>query len=246
MLSPNVKYFLQNIRSKLNHITGLDVSFYDLSHPFARLVRVLKHHEISVVLDIGAHTGQYAAHLRRNGYAGTIHSFEPLSSAFQILNQRSKKDKLWFSHQIALGDSDSEESINISGNLASSSFLEMTSVHTSAVQTSSYVGTELAKVRKLDSIFSSIVGTNHKVFMKMDTQGMEEKILRGATNSLQYIDFIQAESSFVTLYQGEMLFIDFVQLMSEKGFQLRGVEQAFSDEVSGLGFQCDALFQKKS
>jgi 2-polyprenyl-3-methyl-5-hydroxy-6-metoxy-1,4-benzoquinol methylase len=40
---------------------------------------------INVVLDVGAGGGDYGRWLRRNGYAGRIASFEPVSDSFQRL-----------------------------------------------------------------------------------------------------------------------------------------------------------------
>ena len=43
----------------------------------SHLVRLLNHHQITTVLDVGAHRGEFARALRREGYRGAIHSFEP-------------------------------------------------------------------------------------------------------------------------------------------------------------------------
>jgi len=49
-----------------------------------QLRNLLSHHQIDLVLDVGANSGQYASHLFDVvGFQGRIVSFEPLSSAHE-------------------------------------------------------------------------------------------------------------------------------------------------------------------
>ncbi len=246
LLSADMRYRLQDLRSAINRLSGIDISAYDNSHPFARLIRVLRTHGITTVLDVGANTGQYAGHIRRNGFRGRIHSFEPLSEAFAVLQRRAAKDPLWTCHRYALGDKEMQTTIHISGNLASSSLLPMTSAHTDAVGHSAYTGEEQIEVKTLDSVLPQLCDSSERVFLKIDAQGFEEQILCGAEKSLSRLDFIQAELSFITLYDGEVLFGDFVQRMENRGYRIAGIDQSFTNDETGIGYQCDALFMRRS
>src|SRR5271163_4949912 len=104
---------------------GLRVS---ADRPFrnpARLI-ALKAAELGArtMLDVGANSGQFARELRREGYAGTIVSFEPLSQAHADLARAASRDSHWtVMPRMALGDAAGRAAINVSRNLASSSLL---------------------------------------------------------------------------------------------------------------------------
>ena len=71
---------------------GLEVHKYSaLASPTAQIVCSLKKYGIDLVLDVGANQGQFASGLRDAGYPGRIISFEPLSEAYGILQELSKK-----------------------------------------------------------------------------------------------------------------------------------------------------------
>ena len=197
------------------------------------------------MLDIGANTGQFALELRYDmGYAGRIISFEPTSGAFSILKKAANSDPLWNVYNYALGDKDEMTSINISENSLSSSLAEMLPSHVELEPKSKYIGQETICLKSLDSLFPSLCVTAKNIYMKIDTQGFEEKVLRGAKVSLCKIDTIQMEMSLVPLYKNEMLFNDMCVLMNNRGYTLIGIENGFTDPTSGHLLQVDGIFRR--
>ena len=231
---------------KLLWRSGFEISrFTPTSHPLARRKRILDYYEIDVVLDIGANSGQFAQQLRDDlGYANRIISFEPLSSAFELLKANATRDPNWEAFNFALGETDDKQEINIAGNSVSSSLLDMLPSHLTSAPESKYIGSEVIEARKLDSIFGTLCKPTNSVYMKIDTQGFESKVLGGAENSLAQIDTIQMEMSLIPLYKGEMLFNDMYTLMNEKGYSLIAVETGFSDPNSGQLLQVDGIFHR--
>lgn len=222
---------------------GLDIVSFDPStHPLARRMHLLKAHNINVVFDVGANTGQYAAKLRELGYAARIVSFEPLSTAYKDLVKRASSDSLWHAENIALGNQDGSAEINIAENSQSSSMLEMLPVHLRVAPDSRYVGTETVTIYKLDSIISRHLNPSDRLYLKIDAQGYEKLIIDGAENSLDRIIGIQTEASLVELYKGETLLVDMIKLMSEKNFTLMSLEPAYADPCSGQLLQVDCVF----
>jgi len=59
----------------------------------------------------------------------------------------------------------------------------------------------------------------HIDFIKLDTQGTELEILRGAQGFLDRVSIIRTEVEFVDLYEGQGLFDDIVSELSSRGFR---------------------------
>jgi FkbM family methyltransferase len=225
---------------------GYDICRFDrTSHPLARRKYILENREIDAVLDVGANSGQFAHELRQDiGYNGRIMSFEPLGEAFKLLAAHSQGDPRWEIFNLALGDVEEKREINIAGNSLSSSFLDILPAHLTAAPESKYIGKEVIEVKRLDSIFERVCKNAKNIYMKIDTQGFESKVLKGAAMSLPRIDTIQMEMSLVPLYGSELLFDEMCVLMREKGFTLIAIENGFSVPGTAQLLQIDGIFRR--
>lgn len=236
----------RQIKILLRKAVGYDiVRFTPEYHPLARRKKIMAYFNIDTVLDIGANTGQYGRQLRSEiGYAKKIISFEPLSTAFEVLKANAKPDPNWQVFNFALGDAEEYKEINISGNSFSSSMLDMLPSHIESAPQSKYIGKETITVKKLDSVFSDICKPSANVYMKIDTQGFESKVLKGAKRSLPQIGTMQMELSLVPLYKGERLFDEMLILMKEKGYALIAIEPGFTNPETGQLLQVDGIFRR--
>jgi FkbM family methyltransferase len=214
---------------------GFDVTRFDRG-------KLIAHHRISVVFDVGANVGQYGAELRGLGYRGRIVSCEPMARAFRELAARASGDPDWVALNCALGDADAVRLLNVAANSQSSSLLEMLPRHTEAAPHSAYQGMEEVKVARLDSIFDRHVQALDRVFLKLDVQGYESAVLAGAQGSLPRVEGVQLEMSLVPLYRGEARYTDLMGEMISRGFQLMSVEPAFRDPRSGQLLAMDGIF----
>lgn len=237
---------IKNEVRKLLWNVGIDISrFEPTSHDVARRKQLIESYQIDTFLDIGANSGQSGVQLRKNlGYTGRILSFEPLSSAFALLQANAKDDPAWQIFNIALGDAQEKVQINIAQNSESSSLLDMLPSHLKSAPQSGLVGKEEITVKTLDSIFDDVCKGAKNIYMKVDTQGYEAKVLAGAKNSLPVIDTIQMEMSLIPLYEGEMLMIEKCILMRDLGYTLVAIENGFSDPKSGQLLQVDGIFHR--
>lgn len=206
---------------------------------------LLNHHHINKILDVGANKGQYAETMRDLGYKGKIISFEPMSSAFQLLKANSRKDKLWEIHNFGFGSRNEKLVINISKNSFSSSILNIMDSHLSAYPDSVYVDREEVEIKTLDSVFGDFYEAGDKILLKIDTQGYEKEVLTGAEQSLKQIEGIQLEMAITPLYEGETLFMDIINHIQERGFSLQSVEPGSFNSKSGRMLQMEGIFYRE-
>lgn len=209
-----------------------------------RSVCLLAQHGVDVVLDVGANIGQYARSLLRMGYRGRIVSFEPLSSARRRLEANARGVPNWQIVPVALGDFDGRSTIHVAGNSQSSSLLEMLPRHVAAAPDSAYVSAEVVEVRRLDSLFSEYCRAGERCFLKLDVQGLEQAVLRGARESLARCLGVQLEMSLLPLYEGEATFTELLDQMADHGYSLMWLENGFVDPHSGRLLQLDGVFYR--
>jgi hypothetical protein len=95
---------------------------------------------------------------------------------------------------------------------------------------------------RLDEVYSDLASPTDKVFLKIDTQGYELKVLAGAEKCLQYISAIQVEMSMKELYEQQPLFYEIYQYLTDRQFKLISLEPSFIDPRSSELLQVDGLF----
>lgn len=206
-------------------------------------IKLLQHEKIDLILDVGANTGQYAQNLIGLGYKGNIISFEPLTTAYEVLVHKTRKYPKWqAAEKIGLGDYDGEAEINISKNSVSSSILNMSDEHLNASPDALCIAKETIKVKKLDSVFQEYRDKFENIFLKIDTQGFEENILNGASKSLSEIKGLQLELSLVKLYDGQKLFLEMVEMIRSYGFEIYSIQPGFTNKQTGRVLQSDVVF----
>ena len=238
------KQILKIIRSILNPI-GYEIVKYKSYNPPHIVLDLLKMNNIQAVLDVGANTGQYSLGLRKAGFKGRILSFEPVSTAYQELKTRALNDRNWQTFNFALGETDGYSSIHISGHSPSSSILPMTLLHIDASPGSEYLSEEKIEVKTLDSIYDTLGLKGENVFLKVDTQGYEKKVLDGALRSLSSIKGLQLELSAYELYEGEEIYYSICRFVEERNFRLMRIIPGFTHKGTHEMLQFDALFFRK-
>jgi FkbM family methyltransferase len=224
-------------------VAGVDLVRYSSTrHPIGRRMRLLASLGIDLVLDVGGNTGQFAVELRRHGYDGQIVSFEPLAEPFSVLAERSARDPTWDVVNIALGSEPGVATMYVAANSASSSLLQMLPLHTEAAPQARLVGTEEVVVGTLDDFMLNHLEAYRAMFLKIDVQGAEDVVLRGATGVLPRLAAVQLELSLFPLYAGCVLFDEMTHLMYQQGFILAGLESGLTSPTNGRLLQADGLF----
>jgi FkbM family methyltransferase len=206
---------------------------------------LLNHYRINKVLDIGANAGQYGWKLRQSGYRGVIHSFEPMSKAFAALHHAASLDPYWYCHRFALGSKAETRLIHISGNSYSSSFLPMLQRHIRSAPQSQYIGSEMVTVERLDALRPHLLVPGDRVYMKIDVQGFEREVLRGAIETLKQIMLLETELSIVPLYENGVLLPYMIRLLRRLGFVIVAFDHDFVDPCTGEVLQINGFFVRR-
>jgi FkbM family methyltransferase len=207
---------------------------------------LLRGRQISLVLDVGANAGQYGISLRRKvGYQGRIISFEPLSDAFTSLQRTAAGDALWECCNVALGEHDETSEINISANSWSSSLLPVSATTVEIEPSISYIGKQTVSVRRLDQILEKIARPNDRIFLKIDTQGYEMRVLKGALGVIDRFELIQVETAFFEAYHGETLVGDMIKFFDYLGYKIVSMDPGWQNSATGDLLEADIIFGRK-
>ena len=111
-------------------------------------------------------------------------------------------------------------------------------------RTAAYAGDALVSTRHLTQRLDSLVeqrGWPLPDFIKLDTQGSELDILRGAPLCLDHVRGLQIECNLQQYNEGAPLFADVLEFMNLNGFRLYDLAQFHFNQQSEL-LQVDAIF----
>lgn len=202
--------------------------------PVKRFADICVENNVKFVFDIGANVGQFAVDLRRHHFCEEIFSFEPVPRIFEELAQNLRKDAKWRGFQLGVGHAVGDFKIQISGNSGlSTSFLEMDKVHLENFPESHYVDSETVSVTTLSDQISQLGIDARKLAVKIDVQGFELEVLKGAMENLAEINCLIIEVSLVPLYVGEAAFKDILIFLEKHNHKIvdifRGVKSKTGD-----------------
>lgn len=223
------------IRNALR-LVGLDVHRYN---PQPRPC-LLDLYGVETIFDIGANVGMSAEAFRASGFRHTIVSFEPIRALYVELERRARSDPLWHTEQLALGSQSGYADIHVTGGHAlASSLLEMTDNFVVHWSDHRVVRSERVQVSTIDEVINKHYPGGDRLFLKIDVQGYERRVLDGARTSLPRIVGMKLELSLVENYRGESLLMDMLPLIYSLGFRAVAIEKAWANESTRELVQVD-------
>ncbi|MET9259847.1 FkbM family methyltransferase [Amycolatopsis sp. NPDC004079] len=200
---------------------------------------------ISTVLDVGANTGQYARWLRREvGYAGRIVSFEPVREVFEELARNSAGDDAWECRRTALGEGSGQLELTVTRESEFSSALEPSPHVVAHWPGAAARTTELVPVTSLDAVWAGL-GCSGSVFLKVDVEGYELAVLRGARSVLPEVSLVELEISIAPNFRGGPRLGEVLHALDGFGFDLVAVEQNHGDLEDGRMLMVDGVFRNR-
>ena len=156
---------------------------------------------------------------------------DPLDETKNYINAELTDRDVMF-HQCGVGAEKGEVTISVQEEIGSSSILEVADIN----YESEPVDKRVIEINTLDSITSSEKDLG-RLGIKIDTEGYELNVIRGATETLKSAEFVLAEvrhnhESFVGVYKLH----EFTQIMHDNGFILSTI-------LTAKPFIADLCFQ---
>jgi FkbM family methyltransferase len=213
--------------------------------------QLLAFHRINLAIDVGAHLGQFAQRLRQHlGYTGRIVSFEPQPDIFERLKVCAEADDAWDCHQIALGAAKRRMVLNTTENSWSSSLLTPTAQSIGIEPGISVIKQVEVSVARLDSLATQLrIKPDDRIFLKVDAQGFEKRVLEGSRGLDGHIALMQLELPFIPTYEapqgkGAWMAHEALPILAARGWRVIEVLPGWRDKHSGELLEADFIFAR--
>jgi FkbM family methyltransferase len=146
----------------------------------------------------------------------------------------------------AAGSYDGEIEISVTADLGGTSMYKHKDSNNEQLQKE--LGIPLTVPRKvpifkLDTIWEALEGQGPAI-LKVDVQGGELEVLRGAESCLENFEIVIVEVGLVATYEGQPLFDDFINFMYTRGFKVIDfINAGYAN--NGILLETDVVFAKK-
>lgn len=158
------------------------------------LVSFLQTRGISLVMDIGAGTGEFATRLRLSGYDHRIISVEPIRGYYSRLRKHALADPAWETVQCALGDKDGI--VEMAMPMESIPSGARTGTAATVTTHDGDLHTEDVVMSRISTLIPAFRIEQEQILIHLNVPGRERDILRG---SRAVIDDISAFHIHVSL-----------------------------------------------
>ena len=181
------------------------------------------------IIDVGAYEGHWSATARDIfGPVPTL-MVDAQAGKDAVLRQCSKAHQNWIREIALLGSEDGHE-VN---------FYEMETGSSMMPERSDVTRKESRiRTRRLDTLAADLPGQN--LFLKVDVQGAELEVLKGAPETLKRAGLVQLETAVLSYNEGAPTMLEVLEFMEERGFA--PVDIAGRIRIKGMLIQIDLLF----
>lgn len=208
--------FLKFIKLFLNNTTRRGLYFnIGASVELEELIKNLK---LNTVIDIGSNKGQFILLVDKFYENIKVLSFEPIGELLE-------KQKIFFANrgninffETGVGSTNSQITLNITRRKDSSSILEIENTKNLGRQFD-IIERRKIKMTTLDNAISEYDLTN-PILLKLDVQGYELEVLKGAENLLPKIKYIITEVAENQLYKNQVIENNVINYLNERNFQI--------------------------
>ena len=239
----SIAYRLKNLADRMQ-IGRVDKAIFKYSDCLATVKVVNKYYKASRLCDIGAHKGRWSFVMSQlNPQLESVVMFEPQEKLIKSLHDCNLKRVKKKIIQCALGDKNHQ--LTLKGGTASASLYDTANNQNYFFPGSTNQEIELVEVKVLDEIYTD-EDLEYPDLIKMDVQGYELNVLKGARNLLINARYLVIELGLREFYEGQPALCELLKfledeqyMMIDHGFELRSPIKPF--EL----LQFDAIFMNK-
>ena len=195
--------------------------------------------DFDLVVDVGANRGQFALFARRHFPRCRIIAFEPLKEPAAVFEAIFKDDAQTRLVKTAVSAARGSLAIYVTGEDDCSSALKVAEAQSAAFGTVIVETRDVPCGRLSDLIQGKDLGARN--LLKIDTQGTELEVLKGAADILDRFQAVYCEVSYVELYVGQALAPEIIAYLGERGLHLAGAFNTQANSRFGP-LQADMLF----
>ncbi len=202
------------------------------------LLEILRPNPPQVIYDVGANVGTWTLLSKALFPQAQVHAFEPLPMHTEKFRRSTGELIGVHVHEIGLGPQTARTVMKVTDFSDASSLLALT-----AQGKKQWRLEQVAEIPIQIERMDDWVSTHHLPspdLIKLDVQGFELEVLRGAEQTLAGTKAVLLEASFQNLYEGQCRFDELVSWLAQAGFFLRALSHG-----TALGrslIQTDVLF----
>jgi FkbM family methyltransferase len=189
------------------------------------LIRDFPQKDFRIIFDVGASTGQLASQYSQQFPLAKIICFEPVESTFMSLSDRVRSLPNVHTFCLGLGAESSRRTIKVSGN---STMNRMTR----EVAVSPGINAQSIQIETLEQ-WCKENDVAHIDLLKIDTEGSDLEVLKGADKMLNKIDFIQCKVSANRYNKCHAWYEVISDYLFEREFYLYGIYEQFGEWTGG-------------
>ena len=234
----NLKKLLRAAGIKVSKVQKGSVAGTDLATDLSLVVRK----NSPLCLDVGANQGQTIALFNVVFNDPDIYAFEPSQKIFRQLDANYSSARVQV-YNLALGSSPGEKEFINYEDPCLSSFLRLEASPENRFRQTSVRGHETVVVDTIDR-FVSREKLGLIDLLKIDTQGYDFEVLKGASGALKngLIQNVLVELNFIPMYEGQGSSTEILEFLSMHGLRLVDFYEKFREGRS-LAW-CTALFHR--
>ena len=182
------------------------INFLDNNFHHKRIIKYLKNHKIDLVIDVGAHKGEFLINIIPHVPFKKAYTFEPQLDVFSILKKKLNNDERIKHNNLAISEIIEKKRITINKLTSTSSLSELdnSSIFLKIKnfllrQKNEELNSYEVTTTTIDNYFEELDLSNS--LLKIDVEGYELNVLKGSKNTIKKIKFVLIENQLFNIYK---------------------------------------------